>query len=366
MANIYTQYLQSPSTSHLADDATLVYVTTTTEIREPTAILKHLNAQAKQIEVKENKVLNVVDGQDGVAVETETTLQFKLGGGTYLPGMDENLLDERVVTFPMTHFVRFEQQKIKSIRLYWDQGTLLKQVEAIGKTGRNWPIREGKAQVDAVSKSVKSAGQSAGAPTAAGKPRGPHDVVIDQHRKRESVSATRDPHASLSLFTPRDPNEDEGSLYNGPTFAPRQSAKPAPRDFVDIAGDEPEPPPGSSVRSPSPTKDTKLKSGAGKNYITNRLFDHDDVNEASRSPERRKKTYDQKYEHFDFGDGEDAPQQSRPVSNRGNKNQASFSFEDFHTPPKAKEQTRKDYERHWGAGVDEVSLVYSRNITHHC
>lgn len=352
MTSIYTQFLQSPSASLLAADASLVYITTTTEIKEPAAIVKHIQAQAKQVEKKEEKILNSIEGQDGLALETETSLQFATGGGAYLPGIDENLLDEKVVTFPMTHIVRFDdQQKIRSIRLYWDQGTMLKQVEAIGKTGRNWPIRDGKAQLDAVNKSIKAAGQTPGAQPN-GKPHGQADVVINQHKKRESVSATRDPHASLSLFAPRDPNEN-ASAYSGPTLAPRQSAKPMPRDFVDIAGDEPEPVAGSNVRSPSPTKDTRHKSGAGKNYQANRLFGDTDGNDESRSPER-KKTYGQKYEHFDFGDGEDAPAVPRPASNRGNHNQASFSFEDFHTPPKVSDKTRKDYDRHWGPGLGEV------------
>ncbi|KAI7474818.1 hypothetical protein KC357_g5047 [Hortaea werneckii] len=350
MASLYAQFLQSPNPSQLAADASLAYITTTTEIKESAAILKHLQAQAKLIEKKDEKVLNTIESQNGLALETETTIQFKMGGGAYLPGMDENLLDECVVTFPMTHIVTLDaEQKIKSVRLYWDQGTMLKQVEAIGKTGRNWPIRDGKAQIDAISKSIKSAGQTSSTADANGKPKGPHDVIINQHKKRESVSATRDPHASLSLFAPRDPNES-ASAYSGPTFAPRQSAKPVARNFVDIAGDEPEVNPASNVRSPSPTK---FKSGAGKNYQANRIFDDGTTDHSSRSPERRKKTYDQKYQHFDFGDGEDAPEPNRPTSKRGNHNQAQFSFEDFSTPPKASDKTRKDYERHWGAGVDE-------------
>ena len=56
--------------------------------------------------------------------------------------------------------MRFDsQRKIRQIRLHWDQGTVLKQVDAIGKSGRNWPIRDGKPQVDAVLKSVKAGGQ---------------------------------------------------------------------------------------------------------------------------------------------------------------------------------------------------------------
>lgn len=100
MANTYSAFLQAPSASHLASDASLNYITTTTVISEPNAILKHLQAQAKQIAKKEERVLNAIEGPDSLFLETETTLQFQAGGGAYLPSMDENLLDEKLVTFP--------------------------------------------------------------------------------------------------------------------------------------------------------------------------------------------------------------------------------------------------------------------------
>ena len=371
MASLYSSFLQSPNPSHLAADAQLFYITTTTEVKEAASILKHLQSQLKQVEKKEEKVLNVIESQDGLAVETETSLLFKTGGGAYLPGMDANLLDEQTVTLPMTHIVRFDaDHKIKQIRVYWDQGTMLKQVEAIGKTGRNWPIKDGKAQLEAVSKSIKAAGQTPGVTngTRSTGARGQQDVVINQHKKSGSV--TRDPHASLSLFAPRDPNEEAASRsYTGPGVAPRVSAKPAARDFVDIAGNEPPAPHGTSVRSPSPSKaeGAILKSGAGKHFLSNRLFDQNDpaATRGSRSPER-KKTYEGKYEHFQFGHGEEAPAppQERPMSKGSEKNQAHFSFEDFATPPKHTEKPRPDYERHWGAGVQDVSFSTSIIMYH--
>ena len=133
----------------------------------------------------------------------------------------------------------------------------------------------------------------------------------------------------------------------------RPSAKPAPRDMGELfAGEEAR---GHSHRSSSPTKidGRSVKGGASKNLTENRLFDD---NDQSRSPERKKKTFNEKYEHFDFGDGEDAPKEARPPSGkRSSKAQNHFSFEDFHTPPKINEKFRPDHERHWGAGVDEVS-----------
>lgn len=353
MAQTYAAFLASPSTSHLAPDAAINYITTTTSISEPTAILKHLTAQSKQVTTKEQKVLYSVEGPESLFLETQTTLQFNNGGGAYLPSIDENLLDEKIVTFPLLHVVSFDADgKIKQIRLHWDLSTLLKQVEAIGRTGRNWPIRDGKAQIDAISKSLKTDGINTDKQPALTKG-GPNDVVIREHQKRTSVSATRDPHASLALFAPRDPNEDMGSTYEGPKYAVRESAKPAPREYNELFanGEGPTPKPGN-VRSPSPTKDGSiLKAGAGKNYKGNRLFDDDDHESRQPSPER-KKTYNQKYNHFDFGDGEDAVQTTIPANNgRGHKHQPTFSFEDFATPPKAGTKIRRDDERHWG---DEV------------
>lgn len=352
MAQIYAAFLASPSTSHLATDASLNYITTTTTISEPTPILKHLAAQQKQVNTKDQKVLYTIEGPDSLFLETETTVQFNNGGGAYLPSMDENLLDEKIVTFPLLHVVNFDADgKIQQIRLHWDLSTLLKQVEAIGRTGRNWPIRDGKAQVEAISKSLKSQGINTDKQPSVSKG-GPNDVAIREgNQKRTSVSATRDPHASLALFAPRDPNEDTASTYDGPKTAPRESAKPAPREYTELfANGEAPTPNAGNVRSPSPSKEgVILKAGAGKYHTGNRLFEEDE-NSRQPSPER-KKTYSQKYQHFDFGDGEDA-QPARPSnSSRGHKHQPTFSFEDFATPLKPGNKVRPDDVRHWGGEV---------------
>ena len=366
MAATYSAFLQSPSTAQLANDASINYITTTTTINEANAIIKHLQAQAKQVTKKEERVLNAIEGPQSLFLETETTLQFNNGGGAYLPSMDENLLDEKLVTFPVLHAVNFDgDQKIKQIRLHWDQGTLLKQVEAIGKTGRNWPIRDGKAQADAISKSVKSSGIEPNPKQPLGS-RNPNEVVIREHKKHDSVSAMRDPHASLALFAPRDPNEHAPGDYQGLKTAPRASAKPAPRDYNELfAGGDSQPvDPGSKARSPSPSKmeGVTLKSGAGKHYTGNRLFDDNERTGAPPSPER-KKVFNQKYDHFAFGDGEDVPQNSRPESNgKRSKGAPTFSFEDFATPPKYMRKARKDDEVHWGA--DDPPSPPKRPVVH--
>ena len=97
-------------------------------------------------------------------------------------------------------------------------------------------------------------------------------------------------------------------------------------------------------RSPSPNKG-EGKAGAGKHHQNNRLFDgdRDEAPAETRSPER-KKTYGGKYDHFTFGDEEVA------------------------VPRKGGEKGRRDDERHWGAGVQDVSLspisFHSRSLHH--
>ena len=371
MATTYSAFLQAPTTAQLAGDATLHYITTTTSISEPTAILKHLQAQKKLITTKDQKILNAIEGTDTLFLETELTLQFTNGGGAYLPSMDANLLDEKLVTFLVMHVVSFDdEQKIKQIRLHWDQGTLLKQVDAIGRTGRNWPIREGRAQIDLVSKSLKTEGVNPDKAMPMPKKNG-NEVIIKDHHKRTSVSATRDPHASLNLFAPRDPNENTSSAYDGPKLAPRASAKPAPRDYGELfasGNDETASVSGSQARSPSPKKidGTNLKAGAGRHYTGNRLFD--DSGEGRAPNPARKKTYEQKYDHFSFGDGEDAPHKKHTGGashhhGQGSQSQPTFSFEDFATPQKVKAKPRRDDQVQWGSEVRRLPPTTNAALT---
>ncbi|KAK3675455.1 hypothetical protein LTR78_004538 [Recurvomyces mirabilis] len=355
MASQYASFLKSPTTSLLAADASLVYITTTTEIKEPNAILKHLQSQQKLLDKKNEKILNTIAGQDGLCLETETTLLFKMGGGAYLPGIDENLLDEKLVTFPVMHIVRFDEaQKIKQIRLYWDQGTLLKQVEAIGRTGRNWPIRDGSSQLDAINKSLNAGGRVTDVEgSTASAPRKQSDVVINQHKKRESVSATRDPHASLNLFQSRDPNEDGPRKFDGPVTAPRETYKDITRDLAEIVGNE-NVGPGSANRDPSPSKQDGFypKAGAGKTHNVNRLFDDNETTGAPPSPQR-KKVFQDKNNHFEFGGGEDAPEHFRPGRGGKHNNNTQIDFTAFSVSPSVKGKSRPAYDRQWGPGVQE-------------
>lgn len=101
MADSYLSFLRSPSASALASNASLHYITTTTSIHEPATIIKHLQAQEKQVKKKSETVLSTIESSNGVVLETETTFEFLRGGGTILPQMDDNMLADMLVVCPM-------------------------------------------------------------------------------------------------------------------------------------------------------------------------------------------------------------------------------------------------------------------------
>jgi hypothetical protein len=104
MAQAYKQFLAAPSSSLLADKATLHYVTTTTSIAGATEIIKHLNILQKQVKKKKEDVINIVDGRGVIVVEVDTTLEFQTSGGAYLPGLDDNFLSDRVAYLSIVRY----------------------------------------------------------------------------------------------------------------------------------------------------------------------------------------------------------------------------------------------------------------------
>lgn len=102
---VYKQFLAAPSSSLLAADATLHYVTTTTSFRGPVEIIKHVGNLANQVNKKKEEFLSVVEGQNAAAFEIDTTLEFVTSGGTYLPGLDDNFLADRTVYLPVVRIL---------------------------------------------------------------------------------------------------------------------------------------------------------------------------------------------------------------------------------------------------------------------
>lgn len=98
---VYKQFLAAPNLSQLSPEAALHYITTTTSFRNPTDVIKHFSTLIKQLKKKREDILSAVEGQNAIAVELDTALEFLTGGGPYLPGLDDNFLTDRTVYFPV-------------------------------------------------------------------------------------------------------------------------------------------------------------------------------------------------------------------------------------------------------------------------
>ncbi|KAG8421296.1 hypothetical protein J3458_003186 [Metarhizium acridum] len=304
MTSVYKQFLASPSSSLLADKASLHYVTTTTSVFGATEIIKHLNTLQKQVKVKKQEFLNLVDGQTVIVAEVDTALEFQTSGGAYLPGLDDNFLSDRVAHLSIIHIVTLDEEgKILQIRQQWDQGSLLKQMEIIGKTGRNWPIRDSREQLTLIQSCLKSTG------AATTRPESHNDVVI--RSRASSNNAMRDPHASLQLFGNR---EELEAAESQTVVSPYAGHRKGQRSFADVLGDDPT---GEHYGEHNHRSASPSKAGQGKNVQPMRIFEgQDHVEEEDETPKTTKnkfiKPHPSRYSHFDFVDGSDP--QDKPQS----------------------------------------------------
>lgn len=101
LAAAYQQFLTAPSPSYLAQNATLNYITTTTAFKGSSEIIQHLSTLRRQINKKKENVLFLISGQNAIAAEIETGLEFVTSGASYLPALDDNFLADRTVSFPI-------------------------------------------------------------------------------------------------------------------------------------------------------------------------------------------------------------------------------------------------------------------------
>lgn len=238
-----------------------------------------------------------------------------------------------------------EAGKIVQIRQQWDQGSLLKQVEIIGKSGRNWPIRDPREQLNLIQSCLKSTG------AAPARAESHNDAVV--RTRGTSKNAMRDPHASLQLFGNRE--ELESALSEAVVSPYAGGHRRGERSFADVLGDDPT---GEHYeggynrhRSSSPSK-----AGQGKNVQPMRIFEGQEHLEEEETPKKKNnfiRPNPNKYSHFDFADGSEPQDRPKPgVSYEDrpkSKHDSQWDFKDFTTP--SKPQPSKSYRtqdvRHW-------------------
>ncbi|CAK7275248.1 hypothetical protein SEPCBS57363_006584 [Sporothrix epigloea] len=392
---VYLQFLAAPNSASLASDASLYYITTSTVYRGSTDIIKHFGSLRNQLKKNKETLLSSVESANGLALEIDTALAFTTGGGPYLPRLDDNFLTDRKVQVPVTHFVLFDAEgKITQIRQSWDQGALLKQIDVIGKSGRNWPISDAAEQAKLIAAAVATAGSS----EAQVAPVGANAALPVRQRGN---SAVRDPHASLELFVPREqmdalptavvapyagvrPRQRDVTdiLSDNPpeddivaaVVSPFAGSRPHQRSFSDILGEEnneedADPTEGSpsargrGSRARSPTKSIAPKAGSHQYFQAVRLFEADEaaataVDGNSSTGKKFYRPDPKRYDHFDFADGSDPQDAPRPGTALDDlpktKHNSQWSFEDFTTPQKPPPRaTRGQDRRHFGIENDE-------------
>ncbi|KAG5933689.1 hypothetical protein E4U53_000898 [Claviceps sorghi] len=349
MASVYKQFLASPSSSYLSEKASLHYITTTTSVYGATEIIKHLNTLQKQVKTKKQELLHLVDGQSVIAAEVDTTLEFQTSGGAYLPGLDDNFLSDRVAYLSIIHIVTFDEAgKILQIRQQWDQGSLLKQVEIIGKSGRNWPIRDSREQLTLIQSCLKSSGVVQNTT-----PNSHNDMVL--RTRGNSTNAMRDPHASLQLFGNREELEAAQNVTVVSPYAGKQ--RRGERSFTDVLGDDPSGEHYHAGHNGHPSTASPSKVGQGKNVQPMRIFEGQEYVEeedqaAAATQKRFIRPNPQKYSHFDLVDGSDPQDKPKPgvalEKRPKSKHDSQWDFEDFSTP--SKHQPTKQYrarDRQW-------------------
>jgi hypothetical protein len=260
------------------------------------------------------------------------------------------------------HIVNFDRDnKIQRIRIYWDQGSLLRQVDVIGFRGKNWPLTDGKDQARLIASSMPETKMAASAN------RGRD--MDDENAKLRSISPSKkriqDPHASLALFTEHD--NDQNSRKPQPAMIPpRASAKPADREYSELfaAGHEDYEPSkdGSSPPKKSYTQPVIAPKGAGASkYQPSRLFEEDTEDLLPKY-----KSNPAKYNHFDLGEAaqHDHFQHANPAATKNvpmraktNKHLSQWDFEDFVTPDKARNRVRGQDVRHFGWSDEDGEKV---------
>jgi hypothetical protein len=137
-----------------------------------------------------------------------------------------------------------------------------------------------------------------------------------------------------------------------------QSSKPPPRDPAEIFAGQSPPSPTPADTPASPTKrGIPVKAGGGKNYKANRIFEEDEPAATPMSV----KTNAKKYNHFEFGDGEDSTPKAQEL-NRKTKHSSTWDFEDFVTPEKNAPKVLGQAVRHFGWSDDEVGPYFQLEV----
>lgn len=322
----YTRFLVAPNADVLDPAVTFHYITTAISVNGPQDIIRQLNQEnQRQLKKRVQKPLASIETSNSLVLEVETEIEFLTSGANWLPGLDDNFLADHIVRFPVVHIVNFEKGLIKEARLYWDQANLLKQLGVIGRTGRNWPIKDGNDQIIMINESVSR--QSAKAVRSI--PQTP-----ERSRSKGPENVTRDPHASLQLFSPADELPEPEKIR-----APRSSSafRPPSRNLESIIGEDDGP-----LQPVKPPKSRGSYSQRKTLDLGEHMKEDDDADIPKVKPPKTKLVDPSKYSHFEFADEPDNSQSAPAMKPSKSTHRSTWDFEDFTTPEKRPLKMRRD------------------------
>ncbi|RIB17058.1 hypothetical protein C2G38_1465450 [Gigaspora rosea] len=148
--NVWNEYKQQRDGEFFTENVSVAFVPTAAGARGIEETKKFLSAayDTRLLGVKENVLYQTV-GQNSIVEESETTIKFVSGEGAWIvPGVDDRFTSDKDIVIPTVTVATFEDDKISSIRVYWDQATVLKQLQLIGERN-SWPVL-GVRQIDTV------------------------------------------------------------------------------------------------------------------------------------------------------------------------------------------------------------------------
>jgi hypothetical protein len=208
-----------------------------------------------------------------------------------------------------------EEKKISQIRLYWDQGSLLKQLDVIGSHHRNWPIRDSSEQTRLIRTTTSSVTESSAKPVP--EPRRPDTATSTTTTATMASVSTgkkqfKDPHATLSLFESLNMDDGTQAAKSGGSNGRSAHRHNASR-ILGGGGDEIE------EEMPPPPKTTSTKY---------RHFEFGEADAPAPTPKPALKSHS----HFEFGEADAPMSPERPTPTRAPKSRGHFEFGEADVP----------------------------------
>ncbi|KAI9317589.1 hypothetical protein BX666DRAFT_2026863 [Dichotomocladium elegans] len=150
MQSTWDTFKTKPATSSIyTDDAVVIYVPSGAGARGSAQIRRFfLQPSFKSTQIQE-KVHATLFSKDRVMEELDWTVTFQGTECTWLvPTIDEGHLMNATIKLPVVVSAIFVDDKISTLRVYWDQASVLKQLRVISERNK-WPVR-GEETIDAL------------------------------------------------------------------------------------------------------------------------------------------------------------------------------------------------------------------------